>query len=203
MSAPPLFPSLSALDIGVHKKPLFSTGIQRTASLRESRAVFASFPLYEFELVANGLNAASDYQGSMPPGEFQSTMGLFLNSLGMFGTFLFQDPDDCQVTGSILGVGDGDTTQFALVRSLGGWVEPVGWVKDTPTVRKNGTATLAFTLNAPNSITFTTAPASGVTITADFSFYFLCRFLEDQHDYLKLWDKMWSNESIKFTSVKT
>jgi hypothetical protein len=202
MTTPPIFPTRSTIDIGSHKKPKFSTKVQISASLREVRASFASYPVWEFELGVNALNASAVAQGGALALEYQAMLGLFLNSLGMFRTFLYRDPKDNQVTGQALGTGDGVTTTFALIRTLANWTEPVGYVTVKPIVRVSGGAVTAFTLNAPNSVTFASPPANGAPIVGDFSYYFLCRFLEDQHDYVQLWDQMYELQSLKFTSVK-
>jgi hypothetical protein len=202
MTTPPIFPSLSTIDIVSHKKPKFATKVQTSASLREVRGAFASYPIWEFELNVNALNAGASPVGGALAQEYQAMLGLFLNSFGMFGTFLYRDPADNQVTGQALATGDGITTTFALIRTLAGWIEPVGYVTTKPTVRVSGSAVTAFTLNAPNSITFAAAPANGAPIVGDFSYYFLCRFLEDQHDYAQVWNQMHELQSLKFTSVK-
>ena len=67
-------------------------------------------------------------------------MGFFLSMQGQFGTFLYNDPSDSAVTGQALGSGDGATTDFTFVRSLGGYAEPVGWVTGTPAIYLNGIA---------------------------------------------------------------
>ena len=59
-----------------------------------------------------------------------------------------------------------------------------------------------FTLTTPNMLTFATAPASGVTISADFSYAFNCRFLDDQMDFEEFMSSLWRLDSMKFRSVK-
>ncbi|MGB6536186.1 MAG: DUF2163 domain-containing protein [Xanthobacteraceae bacterium] len=52
--------------------------------------------------------------------------------------------------------GDGSTTAFAIMRSLGGFLEPVGWVTTLTNVYLNGTRqTSGFSLTTPNTLTFT------------------------------------------------
>jgi hypothetical protein len=53
-----------------------------------------------------------------------------------------------------------------------------------------------------NVITFDAAPASGVVISADFSYGFLCRFLEDTLDFEEFMDNLWSLKSLKFRQVR-
>lgn len=58
----------------------------------------------------------------------------------------------------------------------------------------------AYTVTLPNLIIFTTAPAAG-TITASFQFYFACRFVDDQMDFEKFYDKLWNLQSCNFRSI--
>ena len=67
-------------------------------------------------------------------------MGFFLQLQGQFGTFLYTDPDDNTVTGQAFATGDGSTTSFTIERSLGGFLEPVGWVTSIANVYLNGAA---------------------------------------------------------------
>jgi len=57
-----------------------------------------------------------------------------------------------------------------------------------------------YTVTLPNLITFTSAPAAGI-ITADFQFFFACRFLEDEMDFEKFYDKLWSLHECSFRSI--
>jgi hypothetical protein len=131
-------------------------------------------------------------------------MGFFLQLQGQFGTFLYVDPDDNTATGQAFATGDGTTTSFTMTRSLGGFLEPVGWVASIANVYLNGVAQppSAYSLTAPNTLVFASAPASGATVSADFSYAFNCRFLDDQMDFEEFMASLWRLESMKFRSVK-
>lgn len=58
-----------------------------------------------------------------------------------------------------------------------------------------------YSVTMPNQIVFVTAPASGHVITADFWFYFVCRFLDDSQDYEQFADKLYQLGKCDFTSV--
>jgi len=90
------------------------------------------------------------------------------------------------------------------MRALGGFLEPVGWVTNIANVYVNGAAQpgSSYSLTAPNSLVFTTAPASGAVVSADFSYAFNCRFLEDQIDFEEFMSGLWKLDSMKFRSVK-
>ena len=108
------------LDWTVTKAPTFQTRVQRAVSGRELRALDYPYPLWQFSLGYEFLrdNIAAGYT------ELQALMGFYLSCRGAFGTFLYADPTDDKVTGQPIGTGDGSTTVFQLVRTLGGFAEP-------------------------------------------------------------------------------
>ena len=51
----------------------------------------------------------------------------------------------------------------------------------------------------PGALKFTTAPGLGVSVTADFSYYFPCRFDEDALDFEKFMSAVYSLKKMAFT----
>jgi len=205
MTTPPSLPSLPGLAWSRHKKPGFSTRVASHVSGREVRVALMSYPLYEFEAVYDGLTSSASAFAGLGASSLQSLMGFFLRLQGQFGTFLYADPDDGAVTGQAFATGDGATTAFTMMRSLGGFLEPVGWVTGIANVYLNGMAQAgsAYALTTPNTLTFSAAPHAGVTVSADFSYAFNCRFLDDQMDFEEFMSNLWRLDSMKFRSVKT
>jgi uncharacterized protein (TIGR02217 family) len=200
---PPSFPTLLGQGWSVHKRPIFSTRVASHVSGREVRDALYANTLYEYELVFNALTSSSTQFATLGAGSLQQLMGFFLSMQGQFGTFLYDDPSDCAVTGQALGSGDGATTAFTFVRPLGGFTEPVGWVTGMPAIYLNGVAqTSGFAITPPNSLIFASAPASGVAISADFAYAFQCRFLDDTLDFENFMENVWGVKSVKFRSVK-
>jgi len=79
----------------------------------------------------------------------------------------------------------------------------VSWVTTVANIYLNGILQASgWTLVQPNTLVFTTAPGSGIAITADFSYGFLCRFLDDQEDFENIMSGLWKIDSLKFRSVK-
>jgi uncharacterized protein (TIGR02217 family) len=191
-----IFPTLPSLAWSSFKRPTFSTRISKRTSGREVRSANYAYPLYEFELTYEVLRADTAYQ------ELQQLMGFFLQRQGQFDSFLYQDPTDCLVASQVIGIGDGTSTSFTLVRDLGGWVEPIGQAANTPTVTVAGVPVGGWTL-AGNLLTFESAPAPGAEIqVVNLQFYFVCRFLDDVHEYENWSNNLWLLKSCKFTSVK-
>jgi len=101
--------------------------------------------------------------------------------------FRFKDWADYSITGQNIAIGDGTTTVFQLVKT---YVN--GGITESRNVKKPVSGTVIIYLNAvqQNSgvscdtttglVTFTTAPGSGVAITADFQFDVPVRFDTDR-----------------------
>ena len=203
MRTPPSFPVLPGQGWSVHKRPTFSTRVAGHVSGREVRRSNYSNTLYEFEIAFDGL-ASSGFPG-LGSTSLQTLLGFYLACQGQFGTFLYNDPTDSAVKAQAIGTGDGSTTSFTMVRALGGFAEPVGWVTGIGNVYLAGVAqsSSAYALATPNTLTFTTAPAANTAITADFTYAFVCRFLDDQEDFDNVMSGLWQLQSLKFRSVRT
>ncbi len=131
----PVFPVLAGQDISFTKKPTFSTIVAPHVSGREVRDALCQNPIWEFEVSFNALDSSPGniYGGGVGSQSLQVLMGLFLQCQGQFGTFVFYDPTDYAVAAQGFGTGDGATTTFQLLRSLGPFAEAVSqpWVPST------------------------------------------------------------------------
>ena len=205
---PLVFPALPGLAWSVTKSPTFQTRIQRAASGRELRALDYPYPLWQFTLVFDLLrdNPAAGYD------ELRTLMGFFMLCQGAFGTFLFRDPSDDRVAGQQIGVGNASTTVFQLQRAMGttlpgdGFQEPILAPNVVSAVYLNGiTQSQASYSVDPNTglVTFVTAPASGLIICADFSYYFRCRFVEDSYVFENFMFQLWQLKKLTFISVRS
>lgn len=199
----PLFPALPGLGYSNYKRPTWSTTVSAHVSGDEVRAANMAYPWYEFEL------AIPDYlpDSDDPASDLKTLMGFYLRCQGQFGAFRYIDPSDNAISGQELGKGDGQTVSFPVLRALGGWTEPVGYVEAMTKVTVGGVDQAAGwavtdSRTGHNLLTFSVAPAAGAIVTADFSFSFLCRFTEDQQEFEQQMKNYWLNKSIKFKSVK-
>jgi hypothetical protein len=207
MTTPPSLPTLPGLNWSRHKKPRFNTRVASHVSGREVRVALMTNPLYEFEANYNGLLSSASPAAALAglgAASLQSLMGFFLQMQGQFGTFLYTDPDDSTVSGGAIATGSGATQSFIIPRALGGFSEPCSWVTNVSAVYLNGVAqaTSTWTFTAPNSLIFNNAPGSGVAITADFTFAFQCRFLDDQMDFEEFISALWKLDKMAFRSIK-
>lgn len=203
-----IFPSLPGLAWSVTKAPTFQTRIQRAVSGRELRALDYPYPLWQFTLVFNFLrdNPSAGYD------ELRTLMGFFLSCQGAYAAFLFQDPSDYQVAGQSLGTGDSSTSAFQLQRAMGTGLPGGGFTE--PIVAPNVIGALYFdgitqdpsvySVDPDTGIvTFETPPATGLTITADFSYWFRCRFVDDSYDFENFMYRLWQLKKLTFISVRT
>ena len=201
-----VFPTLPGLTWSVTKAPIFQTRIQRAVSGRELRALDYPNPLWQFTLAFAFLrdNAAAGYD------ELRTLLGFFMLCQGAYGTFLFDDPTDDQVTGQAIGTGNASQTAFQLVRTIGSSLPGGGFSE--PIVAPNAVSAVYFNgvVQSPSSysvdantglVTFTTAPGSGAAITADFTYYFRCRFAEDSYDFENFMHQLWQLKKLSFISV--
>jgi uncharacterized protein (TIGR02217 family) len=203
-----VFPSLPGLAWSVTKTPTFQTRIQRAVSGRELRALDYPYPLWQFTLVFDLLrdNPAAGYD------ELQTLMGFFMLCQGAFGTFLFRDPSDDQVTGQQIGIGNASANVFQLQRAMGaklpggGFLEPIAAPDIVSAVYLDGITQSPGSYNVdPDTglVTFSTAPGSGLIITADYSYYFRCRFVDDSYAFENFMFRLWQLKKLTFISVRS
>jgi len=118
--------------------------------------------------------------------QLDELIAFFRSRKGRAYGFRFKDWTDYKATGQLLGTGDGAQNQFQLVKSYpSGSVIEVRTtskpVAGTVRIYKDGIEQLSgWSVNVTTGmITFTTAPAVGVEITADFEFDVPVRFDTD------------------------
>ena len=89
-----------------------------------------------------------------------------------------------------MATGDGLTTIFPLVASIGDYTAPVYGTSAVSAIYLDGVragAGWSVERGYLPAITFTTAPTSGVAITADFGVLWLCHFADDVQDSRNSW----------------
>jgi hypothetical protein len=216
MSAPvPVFPDLP-YGFPFKKSPTFQGISNVTPSGRSARAAQRYYPQYEYELTFEGLRDqtlnAQPYAPLAGYVEFQQLLGAFLALGGRFGMFLFSDPSDNSRAGEFLGMGDGATVTFDVFRTIGHGAtaaEPIGALDLTGALKiyfngvfqGSGYAISDGSDGSSATITFASPPGSGVVITIDFSFYYLCFFSEDQLDFEEFFKNYYALKSLKFRTV--
>lgn len=166
--------------------PRYNTSVVKIKSGKEKRNANWDYPRIEFD-VATAIQEMAD---------LESLIAFFHIAQGMAYTFRFRDYSDyksCQTAGTplhsdqIIGTGDGDKVEFQLYKTY--LYEGEGRLarritKPTPgtvLVGVNGSEqTSGWTVDTTTGIvTFSSAPASGATITAGYEFDIEARFDTD------------------------
>lgn len=216
----PVFPALAGQGWSVHKSPNFSTLIADHVSGREVRAQLWQNPRWDFELVFNALDGTTTGQyGGLGASSLQTLMGFFLQAGGSAQNFLLYDATDYTVTNQAFGSGDGTTTAFQLLRTIGGFSESIFSPVTTtttlyfpggatasavaPVIKKAGSVVSPSAYSISNGlVTFTTAPASGAALQWTGFYGFLCRFADDKLDFEQFMANLWKADSVKLKSVR-
>jgi uncharacterized protein (TIGR02217 family) len=209
-----IFPTLPGLGWSVSKAPRFATRIQRAVSGRELRALDQPNPIWTWTLTYSMLRDQNDTRGASGPGvgydELRTLMGFFLQQQGAFQPFLFGDPSDDLATAQALGTGDGGTTAFQLVRTMGaalpggGFAEPITAPNVVATIYFDGVrqSSSGYAVDPDTGlVTFTAPPPAGQLVTADFTYYFRVRFADDTADFENFLYQLWALKQVKLQSV--
>lgn len=127
-----VLPSLPGLEWNVGRTVLAPpVKIRTTPSDREYRARDATVPRYQYAHSYEFLRG-----GSLA--EWQALEAFFKQHGGDFESWLYDDVNDNTTTATQFGLGTGSTTSYQLLRSLGGFLEPVSDVNGRPDVFLNG-----------------------------------------------------------------
>jgi uncharacterized protein (TIGR02217 family) len=194
-----VFPVLPGLEWNFKRVPMHKTTIKETVSGREYRSKRMTSPRYKYKGSYEFLRDSAGFD------ELRPLLGFFNARGGSFDDWLFDDLDDNTVTAQTFGVGDGVTPTFQLVRTLGGNVEPVYAVNSVPLIYKSAvlqTVGTHYTINSTGGVTFVAAPAAAAPLTWTGTFYWRCRFVEDQLEFNKFMNKLWSLKTCDFITVK-
>ena len=193
------FPVLSVLGWSAHVRPKFSTLEAGHVSGRSSRAAQRAFAYYDIELTYDVLRSDAAFA------ELQTIAGFFESMSGAATPFWVAPPGLSTLLAQPLGTGDGTQTTFPLLRAVGSASEPVQGTSGVSAVYLNGvsqaTGWTASSGYAP-AITFTTAPGSGVAVTADFGLLWLCRFAEDVQDFEEFMSMLWTLKTLRLSMVR-
>ena len=134
--------------------------------------------------------------------DFIDVVKFFYARLGKARGFRFKDWSDFEAVNEQIGIGDGTTTIFQLVKNYTSLVvyqrKITRPVAGTVAVRVNG-ATVPYTVNNNTGVvTFTSAPAAAAVIMADFEFDVPMRFENDEmpisHDTYEVYS--WGNITL-------
>ena len=217
---PPIFPALPVVGFPVRKSPIFTAWEHKSVSGMQYQTARQIYPNWDFQLqygdsawLREQTQNNPIYTANSPFREFEAISQLFLSCLGSYGEFWYDDPEDNSRAGQVIGLGDGSTTIFRIMRTWGfgplARLEPVGGVSlgQPITVYFNNVSQSSSLYTITNDLTgshlnFSSAPGAGVVITMDFSFYFRCRWKDDNQQYDQWATNLWQYGHCEFRSVK-
>lgn len=191
-----VFPVMPGLTWDITRVPIWSTTVKTSVSGREFRSANFSYPRYRYKMVYSVLRQTSTFP------EMAQLAGFFNARNGAFDSFLFTDPDDNSVSGQAIGVSDGINKLFQLVRTFGGFVEPVYDVNGTATLLDNGAAAGSNSIGPTGLVTFVASPLAGHIITWSGSYYRRMRFEQDAAEFNQFMQRLWSLQTLTLLSVK-
>ncbi|RSE33375.1 DUF2460 domain-containing protein [Acinetobacter junii] len=204
-----LFPELPGLEWESTKTPIFNTKIMTSINGRELRASFQAVPKYEISLSYAFLRENKGRQ------ELQQLEGFFLERRGAFDSFLYKMPDDNAFDCSY--VGDGVTTSFQLYKKmyysqlpLGntqeqvlGSINPNMWNQaTTKTMWATNTAkpmwnNASAQVTADGKLVLTEPVEDGIELNVKGTFYYRCRFKDDEQQYVNFMHKLWKAGKVE------
>ncbi|HGP4585153.1 TPA: DUF2460 domain-containing protein [Neisseria meningitidis] len=194
-----IFPTFPGLKWGRKKTAVWSTGTQKSASGREFRTAYYTYPQWRFSLSFEVLRTKASVN------ELEQLAGFFNARKGSFESFLYEDPTDNAVTDQAIGNTVQGVTRYQLVRSMGGFIEPVLAVKERPSVKVGGVSLTYgrdYTVTDKGVLVFNTPQPPNSLITWTGGFYFRVRFTSDTVDFENVLGSLWTAKKIEFTSVK-
>jgi len=191
---------------------VLDTIVGTTKSLREMRAPQQIYPIFDIEILYEELKDQTQNESAYAPfsgyTQYQQVLQDWLFMYGQTGVFGFDCPWDNSRENQYFGTGDGVTWAFNVYYTFGQGAQalllPVGMLNQVAAVYINGTEVDPSRYYVTrNKIVFQPTdaeplpPASGATLTATFTFYYLCRFVADEQDTEEFAKNRWTIGSLK------
>lgn len=200
-----VLPTLKGKTFDVVRIPMWNTKTSQFLSGKEIRINNGwTYPRYQWDVKYEFLR--SDTTNA----ELQSLLGFYNARNGSYDSFLYADSDDNAVTSQLIATGNGALTSFQLVKSFGGFVEPVFAPNVVTSVFVGGVDKVGFWSVSswgsatPGILTFTGGfiPSGGQSIVATFSYYYPCRFVDDKISLSNFMYQLWDCRKLSFISIK-
>lgn len=190
-----IFPSLPGASIEIKRSPYWESTVQRSVSGRSLGITAYTYPLWKYRVGFEFLRAGSF-------AELEQIVGFFNKHRGRTDTWLFFDEEDYLVTSQQIGLGDGVTTAFQLVRSFGDFIEPITEPKQFNSMTVAGIETPLYAHAGGGRILFSAAPGAGQPIVWGGEFYRRCRFDDSTLDAERFLWRLWRAKTVEFTTEK-
>jgi uncharacterized protein (TIGR02217 family) len=159
-----------ALGRAAEVTPGFSTQVVSTGGGAEQRQVDWAEAITSYD-VGPGVRSEAD---------MATLLAFFRARMGRARAFRLRDPFDAVGAGEMLGVGDGSTRRFALVRRYADTARRITRPVSGSVAVRVGGVVAGFAVETGGWVVLDVAPAAGAVVEADFVFDVPVRFAEDR-----------------------
>lgn len=200
-----LFPELPGLEWDLTKTPMFNTKIMQSVNGRELRASYQAVPKYQISMSFAFLRESKGRK------ELQQLEGFFLERRGSFDSFLFKMPEDNEFQCTF--IGDGVQTSFQLYKQINTTQiplqhtqaeqseDPLMWdeVASKPmwSDPDDQMWLLQFGITNNGLLQMPIPLAAGESITITGTYYYRCRFADDEQQYTHFMSKLWKAGKVE------
>lgn len=200
-----LFPELPGLEWDLTKTPMFNTKIMQSVNGRELRASYQAVPKYQISMSFAFLRESKGRK------ELQKLEGFFLERRGSFDSFLFKMPEDNEFQCTF--IGDGVQTSFQLYKQINTTQiplqhtqadqseDPLMWSADTSQLMWSDPDDqmwlLQFGITNNGLLQMPIPLAAGESITITGTYYYRCRFADDEQQYTHFMSKLWKAGKVE------
>lgn len=200
-----LFPELPGLEWDLTKAPMFNTKIMQSVNGRELRASYQAVPKYQISM------SFAFLRESKGRNELQQLEGFFLERRGSFDSFLFKMPEDNEFQCTF--VGDGVQTSFQLYKQINTTQiplqhtqaeqseDPLMWSENASKPMWSDPESqmwlLQFVITNNGMLQLSIPLLEGESITVTGTFYYRCRFADDEQQYTNFMSKLWKAGKVE------
>ncbi|MEQ1324863.1 DUF2460 domain-containing protein [Acinetobacter soli] len=200
-----LFPELPGLEWDLTKTPMFNTKIMQSVNGRELRASYQAVPKYQISMSFAFLRESKGRK------ELQQLEGFFLERRGSFDSFLFKMPEDNEFQCTF--IGDGVQTSFQLYKQINTTQiplqhtqaeqseDPLMWdeVASKPMWSDPDSQMwlLQFAITNNGLLQMPIPLTAGESITISGTYYYRCRFADDEQQYTNFMSKLWKAGKVE------
>lgn len=193
----PVIPSNSGMGFPVGRAPTWDTLVQNAYSGKKTSLPRRASAIYEYTVDLNLLRIKA-------PSDYQAVVGFVNSLLGQFASFYYDDPNDDAVTGQLLAVGDGATSQYQLYRTYGYANDIVQMLRgDAPILMDNGVPISpgGFTIDNFGEISLTSPLAAGHVLSWTGGYYWLCQMTTDKFALMEIESQKFELKKLTFETI--
>ena len=200
-----LFPELPGLEWELSKTPIFNTKIMTSVNGRELRASYQAIPKYEISLSFGFLRESKGRN------ELQQLESFFFERRGAFDSFLFKMPEEHEFKCTF--TGDGETTNFQLHKQMYTSQiplahtqefeseDPLMWADDLDQPMWSDLDAqmweTQYEITKDGMLILPVPLAEGDTLQVIGTFYYRCRFADDEQQYTNFMSNLWKANKIE------